>query len=76
MVERFERLFQRFVKARPCLLAEIAPRQLHRKAGAPGSGMVERFERFSLALFEISRYWHKLAAEGVFPLITGEAPLC
>ena len=25
--------------------------------------MVERFERFSLALFEISRYWHKLAAE-------------
>ena len=25
--------------------------------------MVERFERFSLAIFEISRYWHKLAAE-------------
>lgn len=23
----------------------------------------ERFERFSLAIFEISRYWHKLAAE-------------
>ena len=25
--------------------------------------MVERFERFSLAIFEISRYWHKLTAE-------------
>lgn len=25
--------------------------------------MVDRFERFSLALFEISRCWHKLAAE-------------
>lgn len=25
--------------------------------------MLERFERFSLAIFEISRYWHKLAAE-------------
>ena len=25
--------------------------------------MIERFERFSLAIFEISRYWHKLAAE-------------
>ena len=25
--------------------------------------MVERFERFSLAIFEISRCWHKLAAE-------------
>lgn len=25
--------------------------------------MVERFERFSLAVFEISRCWHKLAAE-------------
>ncbi len=25
--------------------------------------MVDRFERFSLAIFEISRYWHKLAAE-------------
>lgn len=25
--------------------------------------MVERFERFSLAIFEISRYWHKLATE-------------
>lgn len=25
--------------------------------------MVERFERFSLALSEISRYWHKLATD-------------
>ncbi len=25
--------------------------------------MIERFERFSLAIFEISRYWHKLASE-------------
>ena len=25
--------------------------------------MIERIERFSLAIFEISRYWHKLAAE-------------
>lgn len=25
--------------------------------------MLERFERFSLALFELSRCWHKLAAE-------------
>lgn len=25
--------------------------------------MVDRFERFSFAIFEISRYWHKLAAE-------------
>ena len=25
--------------------------------------MVERFARFSLAIFEISRCWHKLAAE-------------
>ena len=25
--------------------------------------MVERFERFSLAISEISRYWHKIAAE-------------
>ena len=25
--------------------------------------MVDRFERFSLAMFEISKYWHKLAAE-------------
>lgn len=25
--------------------------------------MVERFERFSFAIFEITRYWHKLAAE-------------
>lgn len=25
--------------------------------------MVERFEHFSLAIFEISRYWHKLTAE-------------
>ena len=24
--------------------------------------MLERFERFSLAIFEISRCWHKLAA--------------
>lgn len=25
--------------------------------------MIGRFERFSLAIFEISRYWHKLASE-------------
>ena len=25
--------------------------------------MVDRFERFSFAIFEISKYWHKLAAE-------------
>jgi len=25
--------------------------------------MVERFERFSLAISDISRYWHKIAAE-------------
>ena len=25
--------------------------------------MIERFERFSFAISEISRYWHKLAAE-------------
>ena len=25
--------------------------------------MIERFERFSLAISEISRYWHKLAGE-------------
>ena len=25
--------------------------------------MVERFERFSLAIFEISRHWHKIAAD-------------
>ena len=25
--------------------------------------MVERFERFSLAIFEISKHWHKIAAE-------------
>ena len=25
--------------------------------------MVERFERFSLAIFEISRHWHKIAGE-------------
>lgn len=25
--------------------------------------MLRRFERFSLAIFEISRHWHKLAAE-------------
>jgi len=25
--------------------------------------MIERFERFSLAISEISRYWHKLAAD-------------
>lgn len=25
--------------------------------------MIQRFERFSLAIFEISRYWHKLAGE-------------
>lgn len=24
--------------------------------------MIDRFERFTLAIFEISRYWHKLAA--------------
>lgn len=25
--------------------------------------MVERFEKFSFAIFEITRYWHKLASE-------------
>lgn len=25
--------------------------------------MIERFEKFSFAIFEITRYWHKLAAE-------------
>lgn len=25
--------------------------------------MVERFEKFSLAIFEISKHWHKIAAE-------------
>ncbi len=25
--------------------------------------MVNRFERFSLALYELSRYWHKIAAD-------------
>ncbi len=25
--------------------------------------MVDRFERFSFAIFEISKYWHKLAAD-------------
>lgn len=25
--------------------------------------MVDRFQRFSVAIFEISRYWHKLAGE-------------
>ncbi|MBR2714743.1 MAG: winged helix-turn-helix transcriptional regulator [Ruminococcus sp.] len=25
--------------------------------------MVDRFERFSFAIFEVSRYWHKLAAD-------------
>ena len=25
--------------------------------------MIERFERFSLAIFEISRHWHKIAGE-------------
>jgi MarR family transcriptional regulator for hemolysin len=25
--------------------------------------MVDRFERFSFAVFEISRYWHKIAAD-------------
>ena len=29
--------------------------------------MLERFERFSLAIFEISRYWHKLAAAELAP---------
>lgn len=29
--------------------------------------MVERFERFSLAIFEISRCWHKIAAEEMAP---------
>ena len=29
--------------------------------------MVERFERFSLAISEINRYWHKLAAEELAP---------
>ncbi|MBR5500751.1 MAG: MarR family transcriptional regulator [Clostridia bacterium] len=25
--------------------------------------MVDRFERFSLAIYELSRYWHKIAAD-------------
>lgn len=25
--------------------------------------MIDRFERFSMAIFEISRYWHKIAAD-------------
>ena len=25
--------------------------------------MVDRFERFSFAIFEISRYWHKITAD-------------
>ena len=29
--------------------------------------MVDRFERFSLAISEINRYWHKLAAEELAP---------
>ena len=29
--------------------------------------MLERFERFSLAIFEISRCWHKLAAAELAP---------
>ncbi|MDE7220184.1 MAG: MarR family transcriptional regulator [Oscillospiraceae bacterium] len=29
--------------------------------------MIQRFERFSLAIFEISRCWHKLAAEELAP---------
>lgn len=29
--------------------------------------MLDRFERFSLAIFEISRHWHKLAAEETAP---------
>lgn len=29
--------------------------------------MVERFERFSLAIFEISRSWHKIAGEEMAP---------
>lgn len=29
--------------------------------------MIERFERFSLAIFEIARCWHKLAAEELAP---------
>lgn len=29
--------------------------------------MVERFERFSLAIFEISRCWHKIASEEMAP---------
>ena len=29
--------------------------------------MVDRFEKFSLAISEISRYWHKIAAEELKP---------
>lgn len=29
--------------------------------------MVERFEKFSLAISEISRYWHRIAAEELKP---------
>ena len=29
--------------------------------------MLDRFERFSLAISEINRYWHKLAAEELAP---------
>lgn len=29
--------------------------------------MVDRFERFSLAISEINRYWHRLAAEELAP---------
>ena len=31
--------------------------------------MLERFERFSLAIFEISRCWHKLAAAELAALV-------
>lgn len=31
------------------------------------NSMIDRFERFSLAISEINRYWHKLAAEELAP---------
>ena len=35
--------------------------------------MVERFARFSLAIFEISRCWHRLAAEEMAAYEIGRA---
>ena len=44
--------------------------KLHRQLSPPKGDtiMVERFARFSLAISEISRCWHKLAAEEMAPL--------